>query len=125
MSVWRGDSQVPNNSLVEIPSTRSGTLSLQCIERVEGFLTNLTWFILPDNGSLFSPSFGKDGDVFRVMASGNQATLTIDNSVEPFRGLLKCLSPSGLVVNVKVVAGMFAVIQEQVACSNGVGEIRW
>ena len=66
--------------------------------------TNLTWFVLPENDSLFAPSVGKEGDTYRATASSNQATLTIVNSIdEPFRGLLKCWSTSGLVVNIKVV----------------------
>ena len=104
LSVWMGGSQVENNSLVQVTS-RSGTLNFQCIEHVEGTSTVLTWFVLPDNGSLFAPSSGKDGDTYRADISGNQASLTIQNSLEPFRGLLKCLSTSGLVVNVRVVAG--------------------
>lgn len=52
-----------------------------------------------------APSFGKQGDPYRVAASGNQATLTIDNTGEPFRGVLKCWSSSGQVVNIRVVAG--------------------
>lgn len=90
---------------MEITDRRSGDLNLQCIEHVGGAATNLTWFILPENGSLFAPSVGKDGDTYRATSSSNQATLTIVNIIEPFRGLLKCWSTSGLVVSIRVVAG--------------------
>lgn len=107
MSVWRDGNLVENNSLVEVLNRHSGNLDLQCVEYVGSVSTELTWFVLPDNGSLVAPSFGKEGDVYRVGVSGNQANLSIDNSLEPFRGLLKCWSSSGEVVSVRVVAGKF------------------
>lgn len=110
MSVWRDGNQLENNSFVELTNRGSEKLNLQCIEHVGAALTNLTWYVLPDNGSLFAPSFGKEGDVYRMAMSGNQATLTIDNAIQPFRGLLKCWSSSALVVNIKVVAGEFGEI---------------
>ena len=103
VSVWRGSSKVENNSLLEIVNRRSGNLVLQCIEH--GGQSDLTWFVLPDNGTLTTPSAGKEGDTFRADISGNQATLTIVNSMEPFRGLLRCSSSAGVVVNIRVVAG--------------------
>lgn len=102
LSVWRSGSQLENNSLIVIPTGLSGSLVLQCLEHEQTTLTDLSWVILPDNGSLITPSLGKEGDIYRVDASGNQATLSIDNSQEPFRGLLKCLASSGEVVNIRV-----------------------
>lgn len=94
-----------NNSILEVRDRLSGNLSLQCVENVESGFTNLTWFILSGNGSLIIPSGGKDSDMYRVISSSNQANLTIDNSVTPFRGLVKCISSSGQVVSIRVVQG--------------------
>lgn len=98
-----------DRNVIEIINRRSGDLNLQCVEHVESGFTNLTWFILLDNGSLITPSEGKGSNLYTFVKSGNQANLTIDNSLEPFRGLLKCLSSSGLVVSIRVVEGNIAL----------------
>ena len=91
-----------NNSLVEVVNSRSPDLELQCVEHVDSVFTNLTWLVLPNNGSLVAPVSGEDSETYRVTKSGNQANLTIENS-DPFRGLLKCLSSSGREISVRVV----------------------
>lgn len=91
---------INNNSLIQITNNRNGDLNLQCLDHVE---SDLTWIVLPDNGSLTIPSDEKGGSNFVAIKSGNQANLTIENLDEPFRGLLKCISSSGQVVNVRVV----------------------
>ncbi len=108
LSVWRGNSFVNNNSVIVIINRLSDDLSLQCLEHVESISTNLTWYILPDGGSLVAlstTSSGKDAGNYTLSKSGNQANLTIVNSVSPFRGLLKCASSSGHFVTIVVAAG--------------------
>lgn len=98
-----------DNGLLEVQSGPTGRLNinLQCIEHVESGFTNLMWIVLPDNGSLIIPtsSAGKENNVYSVIKSGNQANLTIDNSMNPFRGLLKCSSSSSRIVSVRIVEG--------------------
>ena len=100
--MWQDEIQVENNSHI---MRMNENLNLQCFERTISHLADLTWIVLPDNGSLATPTVGKTG-IFTVRESGNQATLSIDNSMEPFHGLIKCLSSSGEIFSVRVVEGM-------------------
>lgn len=102
---------INNNSLIQITNNRNGDLNLQCLDHVE---SDLTWIVLPDNGSLTIPSDEKGGSNFVALKSGNQANLTIENLDEPFRGLLKCISSSGQVVNIRVaIGGMLLEIKKK------------
>lgn len=105
LGVWKDGIQIDNNSVIVVTNRRSGDLNLECIEHVGSRLSNLTWFILPNGGPLIVPSTQKDIDNYTIANSGNQANLTIDNSFMPFRGVLKCLSSSGQVVNIRVDGG--------------------
>lgn len=98
LNVWRDGLPIENNSFIEI---HSGNLILQCFDAVD---SNLTWIVLPDNGSLSILTAGKT-DVYMVAESGNQANLIVDNSLGVFHGLIKCLSSSNEVFNVRVVEG--------------------
>lgn len=119
LSVWQEGVKVANNSLIEVVNRRSGDLSLQCIEHVGTSATNLAWMVLPDNGSLIIP-MTEDDETYRATISGNQANLTIDNSVEPFRGLLKCISSSGQVISVRVVEGRLCFMLSDLLISSAV-----
>ncbi len=95
LSVWRDGLSIKNNSFIEV---RGGNLNFQCFEHV--LEANLTWIVLPDNGSVTVLTTGKT-DIYTVTESGNQANLAIDNS---FRGLIKCFS-SDEMFNVRRVEG--------------------
>ena len=101
LSVQRDGADVQNNTFIEIANTRSGPLPLRCGDSGG----NVTWLILPDNGSslLIYDGTSKGDNVYAIVGSGSQIELTIQNNVEPFRGLLKCVSTSGGVLNIQVV----------------------
>ena len=110
MSVWRRGGVVENNSAIEIVNNLSPDLNLQCLEYINSTSTTLTWLLLPDTGPLIIPSDAKDAD-YRVVKAGNEANLTIVNTDGPFRGVVKCWSSSGLVVNIGVVEGNILTIR--------------
>lgn len=95
LNVWRGGLPIANNSFIEF---HSGNLDFQCFETVE---SNLTWIVLPDNGSVTILTAGKT-DIYTVVESGNQANLRIDGA---FRGLIKCLSSSNEIFSLRIVEG--------------------
>lgn len=119
LSVRRNGISIENNTFIEIANRRSDPLDLQCLEHVESSYTNLTWIVLSDSRpeSFIPLSTGKAADSnYSTSVSGNQANLLIINSFEAFSGLVKCVSSSGLFVNIRVVGGINSWILA--ACSD-------
>jgi len=97
-----GSTSIANNTLIEVANTLSSPLRFLCTDPTG----NVTWLALPENGDLrVFDGTDKGDNVIEIEGSSSSIMLTINNRVTPFRGLVKCTSTSGQVLNIEVVPG--------------------
>ena len=103
LTAWRDGILLTNNS-VTVTNRFSGSLNLTCLGHYPTNNVDLSWIIVPDGA--FPQSIVMNTTRYNVSYEENLATLMIDNTVEPYRGTVKCVSGrSGMMVNVFVRGG--------------------
>ena len=101
-----GSTSVVNNTVIRVVNDLT-TLSFQCTD----MMGNVTWLVLPENSDLrvFDGTAKGDSNI-EIQGSGSSIMLTISNRATLFRGLLKCSSTSGQVLNINVVPGGTVIV---------------
>lgn len=93
LSVVRDGNFLQDRDSIVVVNRLSGDLTLRCLGHAPLNVTNLRW-VLEEQGEqqeiILEP---KDNNDYTVVSySYNEANLTINNFLKPFRGTLKCQS---------------------------------
>ncbi len=97
LSVFREGAFLPDQDPIVIPDGFSLNLTLRCLGHSPSGVRDLVW-LMESEGQSTVTLLPENNDNYTIISYGyNEANLTIVNSIEPYRGVLRCQSaPSGM-----------------------------
>ena len=100
-----------DQSDITIRNRLSGNLTLRCLGHAPSSVRDLMW-VSEQNGRPTTTITPNTNSSYYIVSYGyNEANLTVVNLLEPYRGVLRCVSrPSGLQVSVFINDGTVIII---------------
>jgi len=124
ISVFNDGNFVNNTAEFEVKNQFSGELLLQCIGHAPSNIIDLSWVSQKTGDRPVELQAGMNNNQIQVSYAYNQANITIINSVEPYRGILRCQSRQTgqqatfyLVEESTLILNITLIIQSALCCT--------